>query len=384
MSSSLVNAKITFVHDWLIDKGGSELVLAAMLELWPKAPVYTLIQNADGPCSEFLQGHRVQTSFLQRIPGVKKHYRSWLPLFPIAIEQFDLSEFDIIISNSHAAAKGVLTGPDQLHISHVCSPIRYAWDLQHQYLREAGVRGLKSWVSRLLLHYIRLWDVRTAHGVDEFIAISHFIARRITKVYRRDSHVIYSPIDVENFPLCSEKEDFYLTVSRLVPYKRINLIVETFNAMPDKKLVVIGAGPDYRKVKALAGPNVTVLGHQPQEILEGYMQRAKAFVFAAEEDFGIVPVEAQSCGTPVIAYGKGGALETVVENKTGIFFCEQTTASLHEAVKRFESMGNCWDPVEIHKHAERFSKARFQQEILSFVEEKWALFCANQTPVEGG
>jgi len=376
--AALQKVKIAIVHDWLIDRGGAEQVLAGMLELWPDAPVFTLVCDSGGPCSSLVKGRRVETSFLQRIPGVKKHYRLFLPLFPIAVEQFDLSEFDIVISNSHAAAKGVLTGPDQLHIAHVCSPIRYAWDMQHLYLREAGGGRLKRWFIRLILHYIRQWDARTALGVDEFVGISHFIARRIHKVYRRDAAVIYPPVDVEDFNLCSEKEDFYLTASRMVPYKRMNLIVEAFNHMPEKKLVVMGGGPEYRRIRNLAGPNVTVTGHQSREVLVDHMQRAKAFVFAAEEDFGIIPVEAQACGTPVIAYGKGGTLETVVEGGTGVFFPEQTAESLQGAVERFERMGDCWDYAEIRKHAERFGKARFQEEIAGFVEERWAAFCAER------
>lgn len=243
---------------------------------------------------------------------------------PLAIEQLDVSSHDVVISSSHAVAKGVLTGPDQLHISYVHSPIRYAWDLQHQYLREAALdSGIKGILAKYILHKMRVWDSRTSNGVDHFIANSHFISRRIKKVYGREADVIYPPVDINRFPLFEEKEDFYLTASRLVPYKRIDLIVEAFSNMPDKKLVVIGDGSEMSKIKAKAKSNIEIMGYQSSNVMLDYMQKAKAFVFAAEEDFGITPVEAQACGTPVIAFGKGGSLETIrplgVLNPTGIF-----------------------------------------------------------------
>lgn len=363
--------KIAFVHDWLVEYGGAENVLAAMLECWPAAPVYTLVHDERGPTASILQGHKIETSFLQKIPFGKKSYRSYLALMPLAIEQFNLSGYDIIISNSYAVAKGVLSGPDQLHICMCCSPIRYAWDLQHQYLRESGMaRGFRSWLARWILHEIRKWDYRTANGVDAFLAISEFIARRVWKIYRRESRVIYPPVDVGRFSLHENKEDFYLTASRMVPYKRVNLIVEAFSKMSDKKLVVIGDGPEFKKVKSLATPNVELLGFQPADVLVDYMQRAKAFVFAAEEDFGIVPLEAQACGTPVIAYGKGGVLETVIEGQTGIFFDQQTTTSLIDAVDRFERLSP-FDPNSLRRNAKRFSKQRFQAEFEAFVDQAW-------------
>ena len=367
--------QVAFVHDWLVTWAGSESVLAAMLELFPKAPVYTLVYDPQGPTHSFLNGHTVITSFLQKLPQCTRRYRSFLPLMPIAIEQFDLSAFDIVISSSHAVAKGVIIGPDQLHISYVHSPIRYAWELQFQYLREAGLdHGLKSVLVRWLLHYIRLWDTRTANGVDEFVCNSRFVARRIWKVYHRKATVIYPPVDVDKFELCEQKENFYLTASRMVPYKRINLIVEAFAKMSDKRLFVIGNGPDFDKIKAIATPNVILMGYQPLEVLREKMQKAKAFIFAAEEDFGIVPVEAQACGTPVIAFGKGGALETIVNEKTGLFFEEQSVESLLDAISRFETKKMEFSPYEIRKNAERFSKARFQEEFTSFVNQKWQDF----------
>ena len=238
-------------------------------------------------------------------------------------------------------------------------------------MNEAGLsKGIKGVIAKLILHYIRIWDSTTASRVDCFIANSKYIAKRIKKVYGRESVVIYPPVDVDKFEVCTQKENFYLTASRMVPYKRIDLIVEAFSKMPDKRLVVIGNGPDSGKVKRKAGKNVELLGYQPFEVLKYYMRRAKAFIFAAEEDFGIVPVEAQACGTPVIAYGKGGVLETVVEGKTGMFFGEQTVESVVEAIENFEQREDVFDPLEIRKHAEKFSKDRFKKEFRKFVDKK--------------
>ena len=297
----------------------------------------------------------------------------------------------MVISSSHAVAKGALVGPDQLHLCMCYSPIRYAWDLQHQYLREAGLdRGLDGWLARWMLHKIRLWDTRTANSVDAFMAISHFIARRIEKAYRRDAAVIYPPVDVSGFTLRAEKEDFYLTASRMVPYKKMPMIVQAFSNMRDKRLVVIGDGPEFAKCKALAASNVELLGYQPVEVLRDYMQRAKAFVFAAEEDFGIAPLEAQACGTPVIAYGKGGVLETVVGaddmtgkgmtplSPTGLFFAEQTVSAVVEAVRRFEVIQGRFEPEACRKNVLRFAPSRFREEFSSFVEKSWTRFQAGE------
>ena len=291
---------------------------------------------------------------------------------PLAIEQLDLSAYDVIISSSHAVAKGVITGPDQLHICMCYSPIRYAWDMQHQYLIESRLNsGLKGWIAKWILHKIRIWDLRTERGVDHFIAISQFIARRIWKVYRRSSTVIYPPVDVESFVLCEKKEDFYLAASRMVPYKKMDLIVEAFGAMPDRKLTVIGDGPDFAKIRAKAKSNVTLLGYQEFPVLRDYMQRARAFIFAAEEDFGIAPVEAQACGTPVIAFGKGGALETIkgldCALPTGVFFEIQNAAAIVDAVDRFERLQI--SPLACRENAMRFSIRRFLAEFETFVAE---------------
>ena len=366
----LSRLRVAIVHEWFVDYSGSERLVEQMLEIFPQADLYAQVEYLPDDLRWFIKNKKVRTSFIQKLPRSRTKYRSYLPLMPLAVEQFDMSEYDLVLSNNHAVSKGVITGPDQLHICMCCSPIRYAWDLTHQYLKESDLdRGLKSWLARYILHRIRLWDYRTANGVDGFIAISNYIAGRIKKVYGREASVIYPPVNVAGFEFSGDKEDFYLTVSRLVPYKKIDMIVEAFADMPDKKLVVIGDGPMADKVKAKAGANVELLGFQPFEVMRDYMRRARAFIFAAREDFGIVPLEAQACGTPVIAYGKGGSLETVRDGKTGLFFEEQRPAAVAEAVARFERSKADFDPVEIRKHAEHFSIERFRDEFRTFVQK---------------
>lgn len=368
--------KVAIVHDWLTVYGGGEKVLEKMLETWPDADLFSVVDFVPPELRFFLKGRTPKTSFIQRLPKAKTKYRSYLPLMPLAMEQLDLSAYDVVISSSHAVAKGVITGPDQVHVSYVHSPIRYAWDLQHQYLAEAGLqRGFKSAVARLILHYMRIWDTRTANGVDAFVANSKFVARRIHKAYRRHAAVVYPPVDIDRFTIHPDKDDFFLTASRMVPYKKMPLIVEAFAKMPDKRLVVIGDGPEFDKVKAAATPNVSVLGYRSTPELIDHMQRAKAFVFAAEEDFGITPVEAQACGTPVIAFGKGGALETVrgdpdLPDATGLFFAEQSVEAIVRAVQQFEAHGaNArFTPQACRDQAERFSPQRFCDELKAVVD----------------
>lgn len=368
--------RIAIIHDWLVTYAGAEKVLEQIIRIFPESDLFSVVDFIPHNERKFLLDKMTTKSFIQKLPFSKNKYRTYLPLMPLAVEQFDLSGYDLIISSSHAVAKGVITGPDQIHISYIHSPIRYAWDLQHQYLREAGLNcGFKGWAAKALLHYMRLWDLRTANGVDFFVSNSEFIGRRIWKVYRRETKVIYPPVDVESFVISTCKDDFYLTASRMVPYKRIDLIVEAFSSMPDKELIVIGDGPDFTKIKAKAGKNVKLLGYQPFTVLRDYMQRARAFVFAAEEDFGITVVEAQACGTPVIAYGKGGALETVIpinnvnERPTGIFFTSQTVESLCEAVTDFQRESEKVRPEYCRENAERFSVEMFQHQFKRFVDE---------------
>ncbi|MFX1767547.1 glycosyltransferase family 4 protein [Paraburkholderia sp. A1RI-2L] len=363
--------RVAIVHDWLVTYAGAERVLEQIIDCFPDADLFSVVDFVEEKDRKFLRGKRATTSFIQRLPKARTKYRAYLPFMPLAIEQLDVSGYDVVISSSHAVAKGVLTGPDQFHISYVHSPIRYAWDLQHQYLQESHLtRGPKSMLARVILHYIRNWDVRTANSVDQFVANSSFIARRIHKVYQREAEVVYPPVDVDSFELETHKEDFYLTASRLVPYKKIDLIVEAFSRMPGKRLVVIGDGPDMQKVRAKAGPNVEVMGYQPFSVLHDRMRRAKAFVFAAEEDFGISVVEAQACGTPVIAYGKGGALETVRDSgprPTGLFFEEQRAESIIAAVESFERDPKQFRAEDCRANAERFSATHFREQFFARV-----------------
>ncbi len=371
---------VGIVHEWLASYAGSEKVIEQMLEVFPAAEIYSLVDFLPEKDRAWLADHKIHTSFIQRLPFARRKFRGYLPFMPLAIEQFDLAPHDVVISSNHAVAKGVITRADQLHISYVHTPIRYAWDLKDQYLRESGLTwGLRSTIVRIIMHYIRRWDVVAANRVDKFVANSHYVARRIWKTYRREAEVIYPPVDIEAYPFCEQKEDFYVTASRLVPYKKVDLIVEAFtkNGLP---LMVIGDGPDMKKIAKLAGKNVTLLGYQSQEKMTELMQRAKAFVFAADEDFGITPVEAQACGTPVIAYGRGGVTETVVDGETGMFFAEQTPESLNAAVARFESMASTFEPELIRKHAEQFGIERFRRELWELVDREWKKF---QVPTRG-
>ena len=366
--------RVGLVHDWLPVYAGAERVLEQMLSVFPESALYSLIEFLPEDQRAFLGGRDVTTSFIQRLPFARRFYRHYLPLAPMAIEQFDLTDHDVVVSSSYAVAKGVLTRADQLHVSYVHSPIRYAWDLYHDYMKQGRLSGLRGLVARAVLHYLRMYDVTTAPRVDVFLANSQHVARRIWKTYRRPAQVVYPPVDVDRFTRRDEKENYYLTMSRLVPYKRIDLLVEAFTEMPDKELVVIGEGPEYEAIKKLAGPNVTMLGYQPDDAVTYYMERARAFLFAAEEDFGIVPVEAQACGTPVIAYGRGGAQETVVPGVTGVFFPEQTVEHVKAAVYEFERIRGRLNPEDIRAQAERFSVSAFRHSFAHVVHRAYANF----------
>ena len=369
--------KSAILHEWLSVFAGAEWVLKEMYHSFP-SPIFALIHDQAFPLHNIGDNVEVNTSFIQKLPFAKKKYRNYLPLFPLAVEQFDLSDYDLILSSSYAVTKNALTRPDQLHICYCHSPMRYAWDLYFQYLKEANLsKGIKAFILKSILHYIRIWDFTATSRVDYFIANSNYIANRIRKVYNRESKVIYPPVTINDFKIDSQKENYYLTVSRMVPYKKNDLIVGAFSKMPDKKLIVIGDGPEFKKMKQLAGKNVELLGFQPFDELKKYMEKAKAFVFAADEDFGIVPVEAQACGTPVIAFGKGGVLETVNENETGLFFREQSEQSLIEAVHCFEKSIDQFDSSVIRKNAERFSQERFRSEYSNFVNATYENFKNN-------
>ncbi|EPK0738421.1 glycosyltransferase family 4 protein [Klebsiella aerogenes] len=373
------NLDIGIVADWLVTYAGAERVIKEFIDLYPTSELYSVVDFLSDDARKHFHNKKATTTFIQNLPSAKKRYQKYLPLMPLAIEQLDVSAHDIVLSSSHAVAKGVLTGPDQLHISYVHSPIRYAWDLQHQYLREANLNtGFKGLLAKWMLHKMRVWDVRTANGVDHFIANSKFISRRIKKVYGRDADVIYPPVDIDRFLLNEDKDDFYFTASRLVPYKRIDLIVEAFSHMPDKKLVVIGDGSEMNKIKSKATKNIEILGYQENSVMQDYMQKARAFVFAAEEDFGITPVEAQACGTPVIAFGKGGTLETVrpigVNNPTGVFFDKQNISSVIDAVNKLDELRDTVSPEDCRNNAIKFSRERFDSEMKSYIDSKWYSF----------
>lgn len=356
--------RVAIVHDWLVTNAGAEKVLKALIEIYKDADIYSLVDFLDDTDRETVLGGRfAKTSFIQKLPFAKKHFRNYFPLFPKAIESFDLSSYDLIISSSWAVAKGVKKHKDQLHISYCYTPIRYAWDLYDEYTKD--VKGVKKIILKLTLRYIRRWDIKTLYRVDHFIADSKFVQERIKRTYNRDSIVIYPPVDTQNFTFSADKEDFYLSASRLVPYKKTKLIVEAFNEMSDKKLFVIGDGEEYEAIKKIAKENIVVLGFCEESILIEYMQRAKAFVYAAVEDFGIVPIEAMACGTPVIALNRGATAETVVEGINGIHFEKQTKEDIANAVYRFEELE--FDLLKISKNAQFYATQRFKDEIKEFI-----------------
>jgi glycosyltransferase involved in cell wall biosynthesis len=374
--------RVAIVHEWLVTLGGSELVLAELLKIYPDAQVFTLLDAMPRAHRDFLGLGDVRTSFLQRIPGIEKHYRSLLPLFPAAVRSLDVRDFDVVISNSHSVAKGVRTRARQLHVSYCLSPMRYAWDLREQYLRESGNdRGVRGMLARALLTWLRAWDRANAAHVDVFATLSHYIGARIQRAYGRESTVVYPPVDTNFFtPGPSSRRDvFYVTASRFVPYKRIDLIARAFASLPDRKLIIAGEGPEDAKIRAAAGANVELVGRVGRDELRDLLRGARAFLFAAEEDFGIVPVEAQACGTAVIAYGRGGASETVLAGdavpagqRTGEFFFEQDADAIAAAVRRFES--STIDPAACRVNAERFGEARFRREFEALVDQSWARF----------
>ena len=374
--------RVAVVHEWLVDFAGSERVLAEILACFPEADLFSLVDSLGPADRQRIGGKQATTTFITRLPFARRRPWAYLPLLPIAIEQLDLSAYDLIISSSHAVAKGVIAGPNQVHVSYVHSPMRYAWDLQREYLRGRMGRGLRGLVLRSLLHYLRLWDVRTAHGVDAFAANSAFVARRIRKAYGRKARVIHPPVDLSSFEPRDGKEDYYLCASRLMPYKRVDLVAAAFSSTPHRRLVIIGDGPERRAVQRVAGANVTLLGYQPDDVLISHLQRARALVFAAEEDFGILPVEAQACGTPVIAFAGGGVREIIRDldepEPTGVFFHSQSVAALIAAVDRFERDGGVITTARCRLNSERFAAERFRTEFREYVAASVAQFRAGE------
>ena len=378
--------RVAYVHEWLTDWGGSEDVTRAMMEAVPAHALYATIDFLSDSDRAKLARTAIRTTFLQRAPFARTRFWHYLPLTPLAVETHDLRDAQVIVSSSHAFAKGVLTTAEQLHVSYVHSPMRYAWDLHHQYLEDYRLqRGAKGLLARYLFHRLRLWDRQTANNVDLFLANSRHVQRRIWRAYRRPARVLYPPVATGRFAFEPRKGDYYVTVSRLVSYKRIDLLLQAFRAMPQRKLVVIGDGPEAPKLRAMCPPNVEMLGYQPREVVQQYLGGARAFLFAALEDFGISPVEAQACGTPVIAYGVGGATETVRDvrsstHPTGLLYPEQTPESLREAVEAFER--TAVDPHDCRAWAERFDEGRFAREYRSVMEQAWDAWSRDPSSVE--
>jgi glycosyltransferase involved in cell wall biosynthesis len=378
--------RIAIVHDWLDTWRGGENALAEMIAVYPDADVFALVDFLPDDFRARLRGKQARTSFLQHVPLAPRFFRWLLPLFPRAIESLDVSRYDIVISSSHAVAKGARTTPRQLHICYCYTPMRYAWDLREQYLTASRHgRGLRGAVVRQVLDRLQSWDRATSARVNRFIAISGYIRDRIRRCYGRDATVIHPPVDIEFFvpaetPPTDKTNSYYMAASRWVPYKRIDLIVEAFNALADRRLVVAGDGPDARRVRRAAGTNVEFVGEVSRERLRDLLRGARAFLFAADEDFGILPVEAAACGTPVIALGRGGVLETVrgigTPGPTGVFFSEQSASAIADAVRRFEGRADAIDPADCRANALRFSGERFRSELAQFVDGAWNEFVA--------
>lgn len=361
--------KIAIVHDWLVTNAGAEKVLKEIVSLYPEADIFSLVEFLSKEEKKvILNDKEVKTSFIQKLPFSRKIFRNYLPYFIKAIESFNLSKYDLIISSSWAVAKGVKKNENQLHICYCHTPVRYAWDLYDEYT--SNLRGFKKKFVKKTLKKLQKWDLLTVNRVDHFIANSKFVSERIARTYGRESKVIYPPVDIDKFTYYHNKEDFYLTASRLVPYKKTKLIVKTFVNMPDKKLVVIGAGEEYKDIRKIAkdSPNISILGFCKDEIMIKMMQKSKAFIYAAIEDFGIVPIEAMACGTPVIALNDGGTAETITDGINGVHFNSQSSEDIVKAIKRFETMN--FDSRSISKNAHIYSQKRFSREITNFVYSK--------------
>jgi glycosyltransferase involved in cell wall biosynthesis len=380
----LSSARVAVVHEWLYTYAGAEKVLEQILHCLPNADLFSMIDFLPEDQRGFLGGRKVQTSFLQRMPAVKRKHQYYLPLMPLAMERFDLSAYDVVVTSSYAVAKGVITGPNQLHLCYCHSPVRYAWDLQHQYLAQWRMnKGWRAILATYILHKLRIWDHVGSNGVDRFLSNSQFIARRIWKTYRRRATVVYPPVDTEKFTPGEERSDEYVTVSRLVGYKRVDILVDAFRKMPDRKLTVMGTGEDLENLRASAPANVTCLGHTPHKVMLDKLRKARGFLFAAEEDFGISPVEAQACGVPVIAYGRGGVLESVrglwvgeqgARDPTGVFFNRQDSESVVEAIRFFESREAQFLPKNCVENAKRFAPANFCRHFLDSADAAWQAF----------
>ncbi len=363
------NKKIALVHYWLTGMRGGEKVVESICNVFPNIDIFTLVYNKE-KISDTINSHKITTSFIQKMPFGRSKYRNYLPFMPVAIEQFDLSEYDIVISSESGVAKGVLTQPETCHICYVHTPMRYLWNMYFDYLENEASGFFKRTFIRYYFNYLRVWDYSSASRVNYFVCNSNNVRKRILKYYNRDAEVIYPPVDVNKFKCTENKEDYYLIVSQLVSYKKVDLAIEAFNEL-GSKLVIVGEGPELTKLKKIAKNNIEFAGWQASDALVDYYANAKAFIFPGEEDFGITPVEAQASGTPVIGFGKGGLTETVIDKKTGVFFKKQTKEDLIDAVKYFEANQHIFVPDEIRNNSLRFSKANFEEKIKNFVNEKY-------------
>lgn len=356
--------KVAIVHYWLVNMRGGEKVLEALCDLFPDADIFTHVYDR-AVVSDTINGHKVTTTFIQKLPFANRFYQSYLPLMPLALEQLDLRDYDLVISSESGPAKGVVTRPETLHVCYCHTPMRYVWDMYHDYLKNAGM--VKRILMPYFVHYLRLWDMATASRVDYFIANSNFVAARIRKHYRRDAEVIYPPVDTNEFFIAENVDEFYLMVGQLVRYKRPDLAVAAFNKS-GKPLVIIGDGEMLEEIKRTASRNIKVMGRQPFSVIREHYSRCKALIFPGVEDFGIVPVEAMASGRPVIAFRRGGAMETVAEGISGLFFDEQTPQSLNDTIERFERTLHCFLPDRIVSHARQFDKMEFKKRILNYID----------------
>lgn len=357
--------KIALVHDWLNQLGGAEDVLEALVDLYPGAPIYTSLYWREAMPDHWRQWD-VRTGFINRLPLARKKQQLYFPLYPLAFEQFDFSGYDLVISNKSGFCHGIITGPETLHVCYCLTPTRYVWRY-HQYAAQENLGRLARALLPPFLTYLRQWDRLAADRVDEFIAISQEIRRRIGKVYRREAAIIYPPVDTTRFAPGSAVEDYYLFVGRLVPYRRLDLLIEAFNVM-QRPLRIAGSGRDMERLQALAGATIEFMGYVPDEELPDLIGRCRAFMFPGEEDFGIAPIQAMAAGRPVIAYAGGGALETVIPGQTGALFAEQSVAAIINAVESFDA--TAVSPLAIRRHAEQFDTAVFKQKMLRFIDEK--------------
>lgn len=366
---TLKNKKIALVHYWLTGMRGGEKVVQSICNIFPEVDIFTLVYDKE-KISDTINNHRITTSFIQKLPFAKRRYQNYLPFMPVAIEQFDLSDYDLVISSESGIAKGVLTKPETCHICYCHSPMRYLWNMYFDYMKNEKMGPLKRNFIKWYFNYLRVWDLASASRVDYFISNSHNVRKRIKKYYRRDAEVIYPPVNIESFKPVGDKKDYYLMVSQLVSYKRIDLAIEAFNEL-EKELVIIGEGPELKKLKKRAKSNIRFMGWTDNSELALYYAEARAFIFPGEEDFGITPVEAQASGTPVIGYGRGGLCETVIDGKTGILFETQDSESLVKAVKSFESSGIEDNHEIIRQNSRKFSTGEFEERFRSFAEKKY-------------